>query len=151
MVTADCLKCHTTAYHDPAGGVLDGYQWFEGVGCEACHGAGNDYSPEHIMRDRRLASLAGLKTVTHDTCLTCHADAHGKPFDVEQAWQQILHPTKLPPPAEEVQYKTPQNLAFRPDGREVYVTCEAANAVAVWMSRVERRSPRSRWAVNRTT
>ena len=131
MVTAACLKCHTTAYHEVAGGVQDGYQWFEGVGCEACHGAGSDYSPEPIMRDRRLASLAGLKNVTHDTCLNCHADAHGKPFDVEKAWQEILHPTKLPPSAEEVQYKTPQNLAFHPDGGELYVTCEAANSVAV--------------------
>lgn len=131
MVTSDCLKCHTTAHYETAGGVQAGYQWFEGVGCEACHGAGSDYSPEHIMRDSRLASLAGLKTVTHDTCLSCHENAHGKPFDVEKAWQQILHPTKLPPPAEEPQYKTPQNLAFHPSGRELYVACEAANAVAV--------------------
>jgi YVTN family beta-propeller protein len=83
------------------------------------------------MRDKQAAMLAGLKTVTHDTCLGCHADAHGKPFDVESAWQQILHPTKLPPPPEEVRYKTPQNMAFHPGGRELYVTCEAADAVAV--------------------
>ena len=131
MAAAACLKCHTTAYHDPAGGAEASYALFEGVGCEACHGPGSSYSPEPVMRDKQAAMLAGLKTVTHDTCLGCHADAHGKPFDVETAWQQILHPTKLPPPPEEVRYKTPQNMAFHPGGRELYVTCEAADAVAV--------------------
>ena len=96
MTAAACLKCHATAYHDPAGGALESYAVDEGVGCEACHGAGSEYQPEAIMRDRRAALLAGLKEVSKTDCLRCHEDAHGKPFNYEEAVQKIAHPTKLP-------------------------------------------------------
>jgi YVTN family beta-propeller protein len=126
-----CLKCHATAYHGPPGDALDSYAVYEGVGCEACHGAGSDYSPEAVMRDPRSATLAGLKPVTRETCMGCHADAHGKPFDYETALKKIAHPTKLPERAASVQYKTPLNMALSPDGRELYVACEAAHSVIV--------------------
>ncbi len=131
LVSEACLKCHATAYHDVAGGVEPAYTLFEGVGCEACHGAGSDYSPEAVMRDKPAAALAGLKTITRETCLHCHAQAHGKPFDCDAAWQKILHPTKPPDPPAVVRYKTPRNMALSPDGRELYVACEAADEIAV--------------------
>jgi hypothetical protein len=62
-----CLKCHTTAYHQPPKGAIESYSLYEGVGCEACHGAGNNYYPEAIMRDARAAKAAGLKEVTPHT------------------------------------------------------------------------------------
>lgn len=67
-----CLKCHTTAYHELSGGSMDIISVYEGVGCEACHGAGSNYYPEAIMRDGRAAKAAGLKEVTRQTCLGCH-------------------------------------------------------------------------------
>ncbi len=44
----------------------------EGVGCEACHGAGSDYMPDAIMRDKRAAMAAGLQKPTRETCVRCH-------------------------------------------------------------------------------
>ena len=126
-----CLKCHATGYAQPASGASERYSVHEGVGCEACHGAGSRYSPEAVMKDKAKAQAAGLKKITQDTCLTCHADAHGKPFDYEKAVAEIAHPTRLPPPPAEVRYKTPLSLALRPGGGELYVTCEAAYSVIV--------------------
>jgi len=127
----ECLKCHSTAHHREAGGFAEFYTIDEGVGCEACHGAGSEYLPEAVMRDARAANAAGLKRVTRETCLGCHQDAHNKPFDYEQALEKIAHPTKLPKVAAIPQYKTPLSMALRPDGKELYVACEAAHTVIV--------------------
>jgi len=126
-----CLKCHTTAYHDPAGGQRDSYSLYEGVGCEACHGAGSDYAEEARMVDPRAARAAGLKEVTKQTCLRCHENAHDKPFDYDQALAKIAHPKEIAHAVEKPRYKTPLNLALTPDGKELYVTCEAAHTVIV--------------------
>ncbi len=126
-----CLKCHATAFHDAAGGVQVSYSIDEGVGCEACHGAGSAYSAGEAMSDKRAATAAGLKAVTRETCLGCHDHAHGKPFSYKEALAEIAHPTKLPPGAAGPQYKTPRNLALRPDAAELYVACEASHEVVV--------------------
>ncbi len=126
-----CLKCHTTAYHKPAAGTIDSYSIYEGVGCEVCHGAGGDYYPEAIMRDPRAAKAAGLKEVTQQTCLECHENAHDKPFDFEQAMKKIAHPTEPPAVEQAIMYKTPLNMALSPDGKEIYVACEASHSVIV--------------------
>ena len=126
-----CLKCHATAYSYPSAGVQERYSVHEGVGCEACHGPGSEYSPEAVMKDKAQAHAAGLRKITAETCAVCHANAHGKPFDYDKALAEIAHPTRLPPPPEEIRYKTPLNLALRPGGREIYVTCEAAYSVIV--------------------
>ncbi len=72
ITAPECLKCHATAYHDPAGGAADSYTVYEGVGCEACHGAGSEFALEAIMRDKTAAVQAGLKKVDRETCATCH-------------------------------------------------------------------------------
>ncbi len=126
-----CLKCHASAYHDRTPGARDSYAIDEGVGCEACHGPGSEYTPEVIMRDRLAARAAGLNDVDRDTCLSCHENAHGKPFDYDAAMKQIAHPTELPKTALAPQYKTPLNMALTPDGRELYVACEASHTVCV--------------------
>ena len=120
------------------------------------------------MRDQaRRAAAAGLRPVTAQTCLACHANAHGKPFDFATALAKIAHPTRPEAATAAVgkrtalaahgvadlddavrhgrlegarwpsstssrsQYKNPVNLAFRPDGREVWVACEASGTVVV--------------------
>lgn len=126
-----CLKCHATAYHAPSGGVLNSYWIPEGVGCEACHGAGSDYSAEAVMRNRQAAEAAGLRRITSQTCLACHAGAHGKPFDYQTALAAIAHPTVPPTTELEPVYKTPLNLAVSPNGRELYVACNGSSTVIV--------------------
>ena len=128
---AACLKCHATAYHQPSGGALDSYSVHEGVGCEACHGPGNEYSSEPVMKDRAKAAAAGLKKVTAETCLACHENAHGKPFDYASAVQRIAHPTEPPKVVATPRYKNPLNLAFSPDGSTLYAACESSHSVIV--------------------
>jgi YVTN family beta-propeller protein len=170
-----CLKCHSTAGNSEPETVLESYTPAEGVGCEACHGPGSDYSPQTVMMDKRAAMASGLKPVTPETCVPCHAKAHEKPFDApkaikaiehptrlmpialasrapdgmmsapkktfdpQKAWNEILHPTKLPKDAEEPLYKTPLNLALRPDGKELYVACEGSGTVIVVNARTQRK------------
>ena len=121
----DCLKCHATAQ---GGAHAAGFGNDEGVGCEACHGPGSDYMADAVMRDRRAAAQAGLKKAGSETCARCHP-GHGEEFHFDAAWAKIAHPTKLPPVANNPRYKTPLRMALRPDGREIYVTCEAADTV----------------------
>lgn len=126
-----CLKCHSTAYHAASHGRQETYSVFEGVNCEACHGAGSKYAVENIMRDPAAAQAAGLRKITPETCLSCHADAHGKPFDYEAAVTAIAHPLVAPQRTPEPQYKTPLNMALSPDSRECWVACEASHSVVV--------------------
>jgi YVTN family beta-propeller protein len=126
-----CLKCHTTIFKDPAAGALDSYSLHEGVGCEACHGPGGDYSPQEIMADPQAAKAAGLKEVTRKTCMQCHENAHGEEFDFDKAIKEIAHPI-VPVEVQETRlYKTPLNMALSPDGKELYVACEASHTVIV--------------------
>jgi YVTN family beta-propeller protein len=127
----DCLRCHVTGHGDPGGPFLDSFQPDEGVGCEACHGAGSGYLAEAIMRDPRAAAQAGLKRVDRATCRSCHAGAHGRSFDYDLSSEMIVHPTTVPAAAAEIRYKTPVNLAISPDGAEIYVVCEASDSVVV--------------------
>ncbi len=131
LIASACLKCHATAYHDPAGGVAESYAVYEGVGCESCHGAGSDFAVEAIMRDKPAAILAGLKPVGRDTCAQCHEHAHGKPFDYDEAVKKIAHPLKVEAEVSAVSYKTPLRMALAPNGRQLYVTCEAGHTVAI--------------------
>ncbi len=131
QISQECLRCHTTAYHQPPKGVIESYSLYEGVGCEACHGAGSDYYPEAIMRDPRAAKAAGLKDVTRQTCLGCHENAHDKPFDFDEALKKIAHPTEPQVVNQALRYKTPLNMALSPDGEEIYVTCETSHTIIV--------------------
>lgn len=126
-----CLKCHSTPYRDAAGGAAESFSLDQGVGCEACHGPGSNYSLEAIMREPSAAKAAGLRDVTRDTCVGCHEDSDDKPFDFDKAVQKIAHPIEAPTLAERPQYKTPLNMALRPGDEELYVACEASHTVIV--------------------
>jgi YVTN family beta-propeller protein len=132
--TTHCMSCHATAFWTPKEQRDEGFLLEDGVQCEACHGPGSAYSPEAVMLDRQAARQAGLQEVTEETCLRCHRTAHGRPFNYQKALTAIAHPTRPAPAAAQAPepvYKTPVNLALSPDGRELYVTCEAAGTVAV--------------------
>ena len=97
QLSAACLKCHVTG-GGPGAAVAKTYDLMEGVGCESCHGAGSEYAPEQVMRDRAAALRSGLRPVTAQTCKACHANAHGKRFDFLAAKAKIAHPS-VPEPA----------------------------------------------------
>jgi YVTN family beta-propeller protein len=133
-----CLRCHTTGRLGGSSGFLATHSDADGVGCEACHGPGSEYVAEAIMLDPSAALAAGLRPVSAKTCEPCHEDAHGPPFDLEAALERIAHPTAPSKKTEAPRYKTPVNLALSPDGRELYIACEASNTVIV-VSAQERR------------
>ncbi len=130
--SAACLKCHATVSMLKPGTFLGSFSQTEGVGCEACHGPGSEYSPQAIMLDKNAAKAAGLKPVARSTCQDCHENAHGKPFDFDSAWKEIEHPMRPPKIATAAPYKTPLRLALRPpDHKQLFVTCESARSIIV--------------------
>lgn len=86
-----CLKCHSPLAEKAP--ELKA----EGVSCEVCHGPGSEYKKLSIMKDKSEAQKNGLilfadKEAVKTWCLTCHANAHNKPFDFEASWDKIKHP-----------------------------------------------------------
>ena len=93
----ECLVCHSTRDFLGAKVALDPKTKFtpaEGVGCEACHGAGSEYKTMSIMKDRAKSVPAGLLIPSKDTCLACHNEKSPtyKPFKFEERVAQIAHP-----------------------------------------------------------
>lgn len=156
-----CLGCHATASEAEDWEKLPEFRIEDGMQCEACHGPGSEYATEEVMRDPRKARAAGLMMPTKDDCRICHRPkgSHDtvlkrKPFDIDAAWEAIAHPTPArgspPAPAPtaaasvtapaaatpvaaapEPDHKNPLNLTFTPDGRELWVACEASASVIV--------------------
>jgi len=86
-----CLKCHASLFEKAAEFKE------EGVTCEVCHGPGSAYRKLKVMKSREESVKNGL--IVYDSpeaiktqCLTCHKNAHEKPFDFEAAWEKIKHP-----------------------------------------------------------
>jgi len=102
-----CLKCHTTKGILENSGINPSYKIAEGVGCEACHGAGSWYSPAEIMKDEALFIKNGGYKGNEETCLKCHSkigsEKNGelhenicpfqdKDFDYKTFMEKIKHP-----------------------------------------------------------
>ena len=66
-----CLVCHAPLYK-VAPSIMQ-----EGVTCGACH----DPTKIHDKKKDEVMS-----------CLTCHENAHNKPFDLPSAWEKLKHP-----------------------------------------------------------
>ncbi|MBX2813351.1 MAG: cytochrome c family protein [Myxococcales bacterium] len=84
-----CRSCHTLAPNSDDEGLA-------GVQCESCHGIGTYYAPTHVMRDRQLAQLLGLQTISAATCRGCHSgvDARLKPIDYRKMIESVSHKLK---------------------------------------------------------
>ena len=97
-----CLKCHVTAYGQPAERFKGKFDSTRGVQCESCHGPG-----EHHMKARFLAAsqpdatgdyvaVPPTEIVTQpprEVCLGCHNEESPtfKPFCFKKRWQKIQH------------------------------------------------------------
>ncbi len=126
-----CLECHATGRGEDERGFLPGFDHSNGVQCESCHGAGSDYANPATMRNREAAMQAGMKFPTEDDCAKCHNGYHGADFDYDASLATIAHPLKLEVADTGPRYKTPLHVAVTADGKELWVACEAANAVIV--------------------
>ena len=86
-----CLKCHSPLAQK-APELKE-----EGVSCEVCHGPGSAYKKMSIMKDHAEAVKNGLTDygspeAIKAQCLSCHENAHDKPFDFDAAWEKVKHP-----------------------------------------------------------
>ena len=82
-----CTSCHSPQARDG----------FSGVQCESCHGAGANYWPAAVMKDKQLAEAAGLRKGNEEfMCRQCHRDENTKgiPFHFSSALEKILHRPK---------------------------------------------------------
>jgi len=68
-----CLKCHSTLHFLQGTIPGENFDIKEGIGCEACHGAGSLYSPAQIMKDEDAFIKAGGVKGDEQTCLKCHS------------------------------------------------------------------------------
>jgi len=60
---ARCVSCHAPDLRD---------QGVSGITCETCHGGGQYYSPEYVMKDPELSRLVGLVDPSEKQCRGCH-------------------------------------------------------------------------------
>lgn len=101
-----CLSCHTTNGFLSGTAAGEYFKTEEGVGCEACHGAGSHYSPAEIMKvESAFLRNGGIKGDS-TTCLKCHNTAGNKEkilkdnscpfqlndFDYKTEFEKIKHP-----------------------------------------------------------
>jgi nitrate/TMAO reductase-like tetraheme cytochrome c subunit len=94
QTSEQCLACHVTGAAAPASAKDVSFNQTEGVGCEACHGAGSDYKDMKIMKDQAAAVAAGMVIPTEKTCAGCHNEKSPtfKGFEYAKMWAQIAHP-----------------------------------------------------------
>lgn len=81
---ARCTSCHAPNERE---------QGLTGISCETCHGGGQYYSPDYVMKDSELARLVGLSDPSEKQCRSCH-DASSpslRPFDFVEKLKLIDH------------------------------------------------------------
>ncbi|MFQ5511014.1 MAG: multiheme c-type cytochrome [Candidatus Krumholzibacteriia bacterium] len=96
----ECLKCHVTAHGVDEKYLGTKYTATDGVGCESCHGAGNDYKKKKTMiaalKGEIEPASVGLVIPDEKTCVKCHNEESPfyQEFDFEKMAAKISH--KMP-------------------------------------------------------
>jgi peroxiredoxin/nitrate/TMAO reductase-like tetraheme cytochrome c subunit len=101
---AKCLTCHTTAFGRPGGFPDDGRSADQldlaRVGCESCHGPGEDHVKDGAVRIGTIVSLGDKcnSCVILQICGACHDDANdpGFEFAVDEKIEVQRHGTIEP-------------------------------------------------------
>ena len=101
-----CRKCHFT-------GEANAGSKRKGVGCEACHGAGQYYIQTPVMKDRELAKAVGLIAKPDlQMCKSCHSENSPmlKKTDLKKMLKKICShaKTKIEKPADAKKKKKSQ-------------------------------------------
>lgn len=112
-----CLRCHVTAYGKPKELFKKSFDPKAGVGCESCHGPGNDHARARFRAANAASDDEGfgdeeeeatyteipdgeiVASVERETCLGCHNhdSPSYKPFCFYKFRSEILHLNPLKP------------------------------------------------------
>jgi len=122
-----CLRCHSTGHGEV--GREASFDPTLGVQCESCHGPGGAHAADAtgisppVRPDRRVC----------ESCHTPGIHSSSSVFDFESALSRVDHsrPTLAHAVATEIPYKTPFNLVVSPDGKRLFVACEASDSLVV--------------------
>jgi len=101
----ECIACHVVGWNTSErlpyrGGFLSEKETpqFINVGCESCHGPGENHVRAEMGTDTalqaRLRSASRLPVesgAAKKQCLTCHDGNNSPHFDFETYWQKIVH------------------------------------------------------------
>ena len=81
---ARCLSCHAPNQKS---------QNFTSVSCETCHGGGQYYTADYVMKDPELVRMVGLADPSEKDCRSCHDPSSPslKPFDFVEKLKLIDH------------------------------------------------------------
>jgi len=98
---ADCLECHTTGRGKPGGfpegAALADHPDLGRVGCESCHGAGEEHATEGAKKIGTILSLGDKcdSCVILQICGSCHDEANdpGFAFEVQEKIDRQRHGT----------------------------------------------------------
>jgi hypothetical protein len=102
---SECLPCHTTGYGQPGGYIsLEESPQLVGVSCEACHGAGKEYTKEQYKHTKNkkykrvdIIKVGLVSPVTGEMCTKlCHNENSpffnkNEPFDFNKRKDQGTH------------------------------------------------------------
>jgi YVTN family beta-propeller protein len=115
-----CLYCHATAADEGPRWTAETFSIADGVQCEACHGGGS----LHVQAVRSVGSDPRLfiRRSDRDDCDHCHTDRPSHRAVLEDGF--ALSPA-------DSRYKTPVDLAVSPDGKRLFVVCEAGDSLIV--------------------
>lgn len=96
-----CLKCHVTAFGEPADNLAKGFKPEMGVQCETCHGPAETHMKARMAAaaekdPAKVAPVAAGEIDAEpgaDTCLKCHnpESPSYKPFCFKEAYAKISH------------------------------------------------------------
>jgi mono/diheme cytochrome c family protein len=114
-----CLKCHVTAFGEPADNLAKGFKPEMGVQCESCHGPAESHMKARMAAaaekdPAKVAPVAAGEINAEpnaDTCLKCHnpESPSYKPFCFKEQYAKISHlnPEKKRTPEELKQLSDP--------------------------------------------
>ncbi|MBI2922883.1 MAG: cytochrome c family protein [Planctomycetes bacterium] len=97
-----CIKCHQTAYGEPAENIAPGFNPNIGVQCESCHGPGGNHikarmaAADEEEEEGELATIPENEIVKKppvETCKGCHNEESPqyKPFCYKAFTEKIRH------------------------------------------------------------
>lgn len=80
----DCVSCHVVGIESTNGFIVkEKTPQFTDVGCESCHGAGQN----HTLKPKE----AKMPTLGTEACAKCHNLQHSPTFDFSKYWEKIKH------------------------------------------------------------